>query len=170
MMSFYSFLLTACTVSLFLICNSHVDANPQSASSSGTSQSMLFLAQSENQFHTQAKTIARGTHASLQIITSGLKLLENLSLWKMSTLGANATSTVANQMNVITGIGTIPAHGIIQEQCIDSVYYTQRSMALLRVPKTSILVSKDATKQLKLLKHQHQQKEEERRYSKCRLL
>ena len=104
------------------------------------SQSFNKNAQSENQSHAQAKTIARGTHASLQIITSGLKLLENIGLWKMLTLGANATSTVANQMNAITGTGTIRAHGIIREQCIDSVYYTQRSMALLRVPKISTLV------------------------------
>ena len=98
------------------------------------SQSFNKNAQSENQFHAQAKTIARGTRASLQIITRRLEILENLGLWMMLTLGANVTSTVVIQANAITGIGTIPV------QCMDSVYYTQRSMALLRVPKISTLV------------------------------
>ena len=54
------------------------------------SQSFNKNAQSENQFHAQAKTIARGTRASPQIITKRLEILENLGLWMMLTLGANA--------------------------------------------------------------------------------
>ena len=68
---------------------------------------MLNLAQSSNQFHTQARTTVRSTRASLQIFTWRLKFLENLGLWKMLTLGASVTSTVAMKMSVITGIGTI---------------------------------------------------------------
>ena len=82
----------------------------------------------------------------------------------MLTLGVIATNTVESRMIAITGIG------IILAPTLDSVHYSQRSMGLKRVLKTSILVSKDATKQLKLLQLKHQQKEEERKYSKCRLL
>ena len=77
-----------------------MEASPQSASSGNRKAS-----QSENQVDTQAKTIARGTHASQQIFT--WKFLENLGLWKMLTLGASVTSTVAMQRSAITGIGTI---------------------------------------------------------------
>ena len=122
-----------CSFLLFLLSNWQVDASLDGASSSGNSQSrgMLHL---EN----QAGTIARGTHASLTMNTMKLELLENLGLWIMLTLGASVTSTVANQMSAITGIGGLR----------DSVYYTQRLVALMFVPKTSILVSKDVTIQL----------------------
>ena len=130
-----------CRFLLFLLSNWQVDASldgasPHSPSSSGKSQStgMLHLVQPEN----QGRTIARGTHASLTMNTMKLELLENLGLWIMLTLGASVTSTVANQMSAITGIGGL----------VDSVYYTQRLMALMFVPKTSILVSKDVTIQL----------------------
>ena len=118
-MPFNSFFLIAVCTYIFVTCNFYVDANPQSASS-GKLTVIQQKAQSENQFHAQAKTIARGTRASLQIITRRLELLENLGLWMMSTRGANATSTVVIQANAITGIGTI------QAQCMDSVYYIQR--------------------------------------------
>ena len=142
-MPFCRFLLIVLTVvCLFLICNSQVEASPQSASSGNRKAS-----QSENQVDTQAKTIARGTHASQQIFTWRLKFLENLGLWKMLTLGASVTSTVAMQRSAITGIGTIST----LYWSLEPAYYTQRSMGLLRALKTSILVSKDVTIRLYLL-------------------
>ena len=67
---------------------------------------MVLLDQFESHSHTQAKTIARVTHASQQIFMWRLKLLENLGLWKMLTPGASVTSTVAMQISATTGIGT----------------------------------------------------------------
>ena len=76
--------------------------------------------------------------------------MENLGLWIMSTLGASVTSTVANQMSAITGIGGQ----------MDAVYYTLKLVAVMFVSKTFTLGSKDVTIQLKLLQLQQQQQQQ----------
>ena len=103
------------------------------------------------QLENQARTIARGTHASPPMNTMRLELMENLGLWIMLTLGASVTSTVANQMSAITGIGG---------QVYTGVYYTQKLVAVMFVSKTFALGSKDVTIQLKLLQLQQQQQQQ----------